>query len=72
MSLPHNLQKATFTSFTDNTHGCKKKNKLKNNHEQNIHLFPSCFFDKVKLRTKRDLLFGTGQKRKQISISNIL
>lgn len=27
MSLPHNLQKATFTSFTDNTHGCKKKNK---------------------------------------------
>lgn len=27
MSLPHNLQKATFTSFTDNTHGCKKKTK---------------------------------------------
>lgn len=49
-----------------------KKKQLKNNHEQNIHLFPSCFFDKVKLRTKRDLLFGTGQKRKQISISNIL
>lgn len=25
MSLPHYLQKATYTSFTDNTHGCKKK-----------------------------------------------
>lgn len=25
MSLPHYLQKATFTSFTENTHGCKKK-----------------------------------------------
>lgn len=26
MSLPHYLQKAAFTSFTENTHGCKKNN----------------------------------------------